>query len=79
MKLVFDPRNSVEAHVVSHLLEQAGIPTSISGDYLSGARGEMLAEDQTRVWVIHDEDEQQARALIAEWNNSERDNNERTE
>ena len=79
MKLVFDPRNSVEAHIVSHLLEQAGIPTSISGDYLSGARGEMLAEDQTRVWVLDDEDEHRALTLIAEWNNSERSNNERTE
>ncbi len=71
MRIVFDPRNSVEAHIVSHLLEQAGIETIISGDYLSGARGEMLAEDQTRVWVVYDEDEDQARALIKEWNNSE--------
>ncbi len=71
MRIVFDPRNSVEAHIVSHLLEQAGIETMISGDYLSGARGEMLAEDQTRVWVVYDEDEDQARALIKEWNNSE--------
>ncbi len=71
MRIVFDPRNSVEAHIVSHLLEQAGIETMISGDYLSGARGEMLAEDQTRVWVVYDEDEDQARALIKKWSNSE--------
>ncbi len=71
MRIVFDPRNSVEAHIVSHLLEQVGIQTMISGDYLSGARGEMLAEDQTRVWVVYDEDEEQAKALIKEWNSSE--------
>lgn len=71
MRLVFDPRNSVEAHIVSHLLEQAGIETMISGDYLSGARGEMLAEDQTRVWVVYDEDEEQAKTLIKEWNSLE--------
>lgn len=71
MRLVFDPRNSVEAHIVSHRLEQAGIETMISGDHLSGARGETLAEDQTRVWVVYDEDEEHAKALIKEWNNSE--------
>lgn len=71
MRIVFDPRNSVEAHIVSHLLEQAGIETMISGDYLSGARGEILAEDQTRVWVVYDEDEDQARDLIKKWSNSE--------
>ncbi len=67
MKLVFDPRNSLEAHVVSHLLEQEGIETQITGDNLSGSRGETMGEDQTRVWVTHDQDYTKARDHIKEW------------
>lgn len=67
MKRVFAGLNNVEAHVVAHLLEAEGIKTSLSGEYLSGARGELPAQDQASVWVMDDADEARARELIAQW------------
>ncbi len=66
MKQVFSSLNNLEAHVISHLLEAEGIKTSISGEYLSGARGELAAQDQGCVWVMQDEDYQRARDIILE-------------
>lgn len=67
MKQVFGGINAIEAHVVSHLLEQHGIATNLSGDYLSGASGELPAGNLTSVWVMDDKDFDRARELIKEW------------
>ncbi|MGH1404804.1 MAG: DUF2007 domain-containing protein [Alphaproteobacteria bacterium] len=67
MKQVFGGTNSVEAHVVSHLLQQHGIATNLTGDYLTGASGELPAMNLSSVWVINDEDFDHARNLIQKW------------
>jgi len=67
MKQVFTGLNNVEAHVIAHLLEAEGIKTSLSGEYLSSARGELAAQDQGKVWVMADADEVRALELIARW------------
>lgn len=66
MKQVFAAGTSLEAHVISHLLEQAGIKTNITGDALAGARGELPAQDLATIWVMDDADYNQARELIKE-------------
>ena len=43
MTRVFHAANSIEAHMVLHLLEQAGITGDLEGEYLQGGVGELPA------------------------------------
>ncbi len=43
MKVVFDASSNIEAHLVKHQLQQAGIDAKIEGEYLQGAVGELPA------------------------------------
>jgi hypothetical protein len=67
MQQVFTCLNVLEAHVISHLLDAAGIKTTVSGEHLVGARGDLPAHDVCCVWVVDDSDAGRARALILEW------------
>lgn len=66
MKTVYDASGNIEAHLVMHQLQQAGIAASIEGEYLQGGIGELPAAGNIRV-VVPDEDEQEARQVIADW------------
>jgi putative signal transducing protein len=66
MKTVFDASSNIEAHLVMHQLQQAGIEASIQGEFLQGGIGELPAAGNIRVMVgEHDVDE--ARQVIADW------------
>ena len=43
MKTVFDASSNIEAHLVMHQLQQAGIKAEIRGEYLQGGIGELPA------------------------------------
>jgi len=66
MKTVFDASGNIEAHLVMHQLQQAGIAASIEGEYLQGGIGELPAAGNVRV-VVPDEDVEVARQVIADW------------
>jgi hypothetical protein len=66
MKTVFDASNNIEAHLVMHQLQQAGIDARIEGEYLQGGIGELPAAGNVRV-IVEDKDEAEARAVIADW------------
>jgi hypothetical protein len=66
MKTVFDASNNIEAHLVMHQLQQAGIDARIEGEYLQGGIGELPAAGNVRV-VVNPKDEAEARAVIADW------------
>lgn len=66
MKTVFECGFGVEAHLVSNLLQDAGIENQVLGEYLQGAAGELPVGRLVRV-VVADEAADAARALIAEW------------
>jgi len=66
MKSVFDASSSIEAHLVMHQLQQAGIKATIQGEYLQGGIGELPAAGNIRVMVpVKDGD--MARQVIADW------------
>jgi hypothetical protein len=70
MKTAYDASSSIEAHLVMHQLQQAGIDARIEGEYLQGGIGELAAMGNVRVLV----DEQQledAKVVIAEWEASD--------
>ncbi|MDH4056005.1 MAG: DUF2007 domain-containing protein [Gammaproteobacteria bacterium] len=66
MKTVFDASGNIEAHLVMHQLQQAGIAASIEGEYLQGGIGELPAAGNIRV-VVPDDDVEEARQVIADW------------
>ncbi|MGA7439241.1 MAG: DUF2007 domain-containing protein [Luteibacter sp.] len=41
MRIVYHAQSLIDAHLVRDALEQVGIPAFISGEYLTGAMGEL--------------------------------------
>lgn len=66
MKYVYSPSNSVEAHMIVHLLAQSDIQAFIHGEALSGATGDLPLHDLIKIGVV-DEDYDRAREIILEW------------
>ena len=51
MKAVYNAANPIDAHLVRHALEDAGIPAFVSGEALAGGVGELPLHGLIRVWV----------------------------
>ena len=66
MKTVFDASSNIEAHLVMHQLQQAGIEASIQGEFLQGGIGELPAAGNIRV-MVGENDVDEARQVIADW------------
>ena len=66
MKSVFEASSNIEAHLVMHQLQQAGIEASIQGEHLQGGIGELAAFGNVRV-LVNSEDIEAAREIIADW------------
>ena len=66
MKSVYDASNNIEAHLVMHQLQQAGIDATIQGEYLQGGVGDLPAAGNVRVMVPAN-DFEEARSVIADW------------
>lgn len=66
MKLIYEASNSVEAHMILNLLEQAGLSARIDGEYLQGGIGELQAIGVVRV-MVDEADYTEAKAIIEEW------------
>ena len=64
MKSVFEASNSVEAHMVLHLLGQHGLAGRVEGEYLTGAMGDLPVAGLVRV-VVEEPDYDAARAVVA--------------
>jgi hypothetical protein len=65
MKRVYQAANSVEAHMIVHLLEQAGVEAHVQGEHLQSGAGE-LPVGLVAV-AVQDQDVEAARAVIREW------------
>ncbi len=70
MLSIFDASNNIEAHLVMHQLQQAGINARIEGEYLQGGIGELAAAGNVRV-LVEPKDEEEARQVIADWEAAE--------
>lgn len=51
VKPVFDAANLIDAHLVRHALEDAGIPAFIAGEALTGGMGDLPLHGLLRVCV----------------------------
>jgi hypothetical protein len=65
MKRVYQAANSVEAHMIVHLLEQAGVQAHVQGEHLQSGAGE-LPVGLVSV-AVQDEDVETARSVIRDW------------
>ena len=66
MRLIYEAANSLEAHMILNLFEQAGLSGRVEGEYLQGAMGELPASGLVKV-MISDEDYLAAREILSEW------------
>lgn len=69
MKSIYQAAHGVDAHMIRALLEQAGIPAQVRGEYLQGALGELPVSGMVAVWVP-EADAARARELVLDWERS---------
>lgn len=77
MKTLYEPSNALEAQMLHDLLQQEGISTRIDGAYLQGGVGELPASGLVRL-VVEDDDYEQARTIIKNWEATEIPSSETT-
>ncbi len=78
MKTAYDASSNIEAHLVKHQLQQAGISAEIQGEYLQGGVGELAAIGNVRV-MVPEKDLAAARQVITDWEAADPDSNNHTE
>jgi len=66
MKLLYEAANTIEAHMILGLLEQAGLTARIDGEYLQGGIGELQAIGVVRV-MINEGDHGQGKSVLEAW------------
>jgi Putative prokaryotic signal transducing protein len=66
MKRVFEAANHIQAHMVMHVLEQAGVHALVQGEYLQSGAGELPLGNLVGV-AVADEDVKIAREIISDW------------
>ncbi|MGI8561093.1 MAG: DUF2007 domain-containing protein [Luteimonas sp.] len=63
---VYDAAHATDAHLIKHLLEDAGIPCYIRGEHLQGGLGEIPVHGLMSVCVPESE-ALRARAIVVDW------------
>lgn len=66
MKKLYEAQNSIEAHMILDLLEQAGLSGRIHGEFLQSGVGEIQAAGLVRV-MVEDADYDAALNIIQQW------------
>ena len=66
MRRVFEAANHIQAHMVMHILEQAGVHALVQGEYLQSGAGELPLGNLVGV-AVADQDVEIAREIISDW------------
>ena len=66
MKRVYNAANHIQAHIVMHILEQAGVHAMVQGEFLQSGAGELPLGNLVGV-AVDDEDVEIAREIIEDW------------
>jgi hypothetical protein len=66
MKRVYQAANHIQAHMVMHVLQQAGVDAHVQGEFLQSVAGELPLGNLVGV-VVADEDVAVARENISDW------------
>ena len=68
---IYQANDITEAHIVSGMLRAHGIEAFVGGHYQQGGVGELAPVDFASV-QIHDDDESQARELLADYDQTQK-------
>jgi Putative prokaryotic signal transducing protein len=66
MKRIYQATNNIEAHMVMHVLEQAGIHAHVQGEFLQSGAGDLPLGNLVGV-AVADQDVETAREVVLEW------------
>ena len=66
MKRVYQAANHIQAHMVMHVLQQAGVNAHVQGEYLQSGAGELPLGNLVGV-AVDDDDVEVAREIISDW------------
>jgi hypothetical protein len=66
MKRIYQAANHIQAHMVMHILEQAGVHAHVQGEFLQSGAGELPLGNLVGV-AVADDDVEIAREIIGEW------------
>jgi hypothetical protein len=66
MKRIYQAANHFQAHMVMHVLQQAGVNAHVQGEYLQSGAGELPLGNLVGV-VVDDDDVESAREVISDW------------
>ncbi len=66
MRLLYEPSNAIEAHMILNLLEQSGLSGRIDGEFLQGGVGDLQAAGFIRV-MIEEADYPAANEIVKQW------------
>lgn len=66
MQRVYQATNTIDAHMVMHILEQSGLRAHVQGEYLQSGAGELPLGNLVAV-AVADEDAAAAREIIRDW------------
>ena len=66
MQRVYQATNNIEAHMVMHVLQQAGVHALVQGEFLQSGAGELPLGNLVAV-AVADEDAALAREIIEDW------------
>jgi hypothetical protein len=70
MVKIYNARDTIEAHIIRGMLKAHGIEAYVNGFYLQGGVGDLAAHDYASVSVGNN-DVDQARKLVKEYDNQE--------
>jgi hypothetical protein len=65
MRVVYEPDNIIDAHLVKGVLEQAGLPVYLRGEFLTGGIGELPVSGMLAL-CVPEACEAEARDVLAE-------------
>jgi len=66
MKRVYNAANHIQAHMVMHVLEQAGVHAMVQGEFLQSGAGALPLGNLVGV-AVEDDDVAIAREIIEDW------------
>lgn len=66
MQRIYEAANNIEAHMLVHLLQQAGVEAHVEGEHLQSGGGELPLSGLVAV-VVSDDRARQAREIIRDW------------
>lgn len=72
MLQIYDAEHQIDAQLAFDELQSSGIEVVMKGQFLSGAAGELPASGLVTLWLLNPDDEEQARAIIAEYESRKR-------